>query len=307
MNDQPGSVPLALVQQQAANPIDPEQLELMGKQAAKLYRSQGCRLNDAVVQIVKTAQLAPEQVKRVCEFANTSAYLEEFEKAGEMRNITFDGGPANPGVVLQELNDGTAPAIHQVDSSDYNEPVSSYKVAAAGDDFLARAFGHGGMQKVAEANHSLHADPIEDLRDMRIKLSSMRDNFNSTLSSMRVGLDDVESDLLKEATQAVVDGVSLGDIRRAWGQTGADDFFVKKAMVSIGKHLQARGVDRDALSVSYTKVAGAGIVANPAHPLMSKFAAFAKMSRELMKLGYAVEVAETELAKVNAQIKRSIS
>ena len=139
MSDQPGAIPLGLEQQKAARPIDPEQLDAMGKKAAAHFSECGGTLNDAVIAVVKEAMLSPEQTKRVCEFANTAAYLSEFEKAGEVRNITFDGGPANPSVILKELNDGSVPAVHQVKEAAYEPPKGHYKTAGASDSLLAEA------------------------------------------------------------------------------------------------------------------------------------------------------------------------
>ncbi len=81
----------------------------MGKSAAERW-SVGAypSLHEAVVGTVKCARLSPEQVRRVVEFANTTAYLTEFRKEGMgHKYIDFgEGGPANPSTVLQDLNDG---------------------------------------------------------------------------------------------------------------------------------------------------------------------------------------------------------
>ena len=123
-------LPLGLAQQEKARPVDPDQLEQLGKKAASLYLSNHTPLTEAVVDTLKTASLAPEQVKRVCEFANTTAYLSEYEKAGSIRNVTFEGGPANPARVLQDLNDGSSPAAASANVGDYTKTASkkqSYK------------------------------------------------------------------------------------------------------------------------------------------------------------------------------------
>lgn len=96
-------------QQRQARPVSGGELEQMGKSAAERW-SVGAypSLHEAVVGTVKCARLSPEQVKRVVEFANTTAYLTEFRKEGMgHKYIDFgEGGPANPSTVLQDLNDG---------------------------------------------------------------------------------------------------------------------------------------------------------------------------------------------------------
>jgi hypothetical protein len=118
MHDLPSQT---LLQQSAARPKSGEELEVLGKQASALYRCGSCSLNDAVVETTKKAGLSPEQVKRVCEFANTDAYLREFEKKGSThRYISFHGGPANPAEVLKDLNDGGGGTIFDDGSDDYS-------------------------------------------------------------------------------------------------------------------------------------------------------------------------------------------
>ena len=217
MSDQPGAIPLGLAQQQAARHIDPAQLEMMGKKAASIYDQNGTDLSEAVAEVTKEARLAPEQVKRVCEFANTSAYLNAFEKGGEVRNVTFSGGPADPGKVLRDLNDGSAPAIHQVKEAGYQPPTGHYKTAGLDDSLLAGMFGvDGGLEKTAEAisppDHNFRANSIDEVYDLKVKLAGARDHLHSQYASSGVLYNDVRGDLCKEAEQVVAGGSSLGDV-----------------------------------------------------------------------------------------------
>lgn len=120
MHDLP---PQTQLQQSAAHPMSGEELEVLGKRASAMYRCGGCTLNDAVVETVKKAGLSPEQVKRVVEFANTDAYLKEFEKKGATHKyIDFHGGPANPSEILKDLNDGGGGTVFDTGSGDYMSP-----------------------------------------------------------------------------------------------------------------------------------------------------------------------------------------
>jgi hypothetical protein len=118
MSDLPNHM---LQQQSDARPVSGEQLEVLGKKAASRY-AEGTSLNEAVVETVKQAGLSPEQVKRVVEFANTAAYLNEFKKEGSSKAIEFDGGPADPSEVLKDLNDGGGGSVHDPARSDYGNP-----------------------------------------------------------------------------------------------------------------------------------------------------------------------------------------
>ena len=309
MSDQDsGALTLGLLQQEAAKPIDPEQLEAFGKQAAARYH-QGVKLSQAVVDTVKTAKLAPEQIKRVCEFANTAAYLNEFEKGGEVRNVTFNGGPANPSDVIKDLNDGSAPAIHQVDE-DYGIPASgSYKTASGDESILASAFGHSGMEKSASAvsrterDHFTRQEPAEEVYDMKVRLDGTRDHFMGKLATSQVVYDDVSRDLCSAVRQEVHGGSSLGDIGRAWASYTPNTFMWKTAMEMVRKDLDHGGLlTKEAQVQSIQEVSG-GRVPNPAHPVVERFIAFTKIAHEHRKLERAVEVINEQLGEINPKLR----
>lgn len=142
-----------LQQQEDARPMSGEQLETLGKKAAALYHCAGTGLNDAVVEVVKEARLSPEQVKRVVEFTNSHAYLDEFRKeGGEHKVVEFDGGPASSSEVLKDLNDGGGGSIYDT-GSDYTKPpesvvkLSSKKKLSAIERYLAGDRSHGRLGK----------------------------------------------------------------------------------------------------------------------------------------------------------------
>lgn len=306
-----GAATLGLLQQKMVNPIDPEQLESFGKQAAAMY-CKGVPLSEAVVETVKTAKLAPEQLKRVCEFANTTAYLNEFEKGGEVRNITFTGGPASPSDVIKNLNDGSAPAVHQVDN-DYGIPSEgSYKTASGDDSILSQAFGYSGMEKVASAvtqterDHAMHHSPVEDVYDMKVKLDGAREQFMSKLATSQVIYDDVKSDLCEAARQSIHSGDSLGDIGNAWAAYAQTAFMLKEAMVLVRKDLaEGELMSKEAQARSLQTLSG-GCVPNPAHPIVERFIAFSKIASEHRKLVHAVGIVDEQLELVNPRLRSQL-
>ena len=303
MNDQLGAIPLGLEQQKAARPIDPGQLESMGKRAAAQFSECKMPLNEAVVSVVKEAMLSPEQVKRVCEFANTAAYLAEFEKAGEVRNVTFDGGPANPSVVLKDLNDGSAPAIHQIKTADYEPPTGHYKTAGASDSILAEAFGvPAGMEKVASVDHMAHANAIEEIADMKVRLDAVHDDLMSKVSHSEVFLDDVKSDLYDSVRQEIMDGASLGDVASAWANYG-DTNQVKEATKLVQRNLfRDRVLNAEQIDASLRKTASAGSVPNPDHPVVERFMVLTKAASEHRKLKAAICIVNEQRDEVNGKL-----
>ena len=85
MSDLPAQ---GLFQQMNARRVAGEHLEVLGKHASARWQRGDCStLSDAVVETVKHAGLAPEQVRRVVEFANQDAYLSEFKKGASPHRI----------------------------------------------------------------------------------------------------------------------------------------------------------------------------------------------------------------------------
>jgi hypothetical protein len=277
----------------------------MGKRAAAMYGKQGTPLTEAVVSIVKEARLAPEQVKRVCEFANTSAYLDEFEKAGEVRNVEFTGGLADPGAVLKELNDGSSPAVHQVDG-DYAPPSGSYKTASADTSLLAEAFGAAGsLEKTASAerSHFSKENPVEEVNDLRVTMEGARSHLMSKLSSSEMLFTEIKTLLKEAAADAVLEGVPMGDIVRAWSNYG-DANQIKEATVMCRDYLRERKIlGAEQFAESLTKTASQGVISNPQHPLVDNFLMFTKVAFEHAKLEEAVRMLGERLGDVQSTLR----
>ena len=169
MHDLPS---VMLLQQSHAVPRSGEELEVLGKYAAKKYIEGACgNLSDAVVETVKHAGLSPEQVKRVVEFANTDAYLTEHRKEGEAKYVTFEGGPADPAEVLRDLNDGGGGTVFDRGLADYSLPPLSKTASstrqerntAALEKVAAAGYGPtmsdiaGDMSRTANSRHQMRS------------------------------------------------------------------------------------------------------------------------------------------------------
>jgi hypothetical protein len=113
-----------LLQQRNASKVDGSHLEMLGKQAAELWGEGRVKnLSEAVVQTIKTAGLSSEQVRRVIEFTNIDAYNNEFKKEGAPNKvINFDGGPADPAIILADLNGGGRSNVFNTGNRDYATP-----------------------------------------------------------------------------------------------------------------------------------------------------------------------------------------
>jgi hypothetical protein len=251
---------------------------MFGKEAADKYLCGAFgTLSESVVATIKTAGLAPEQVRRVIEFTNTEAFLKEFKKEGSKHKvIEFDGGPANYSDVLKDLNDGGGGTVFDTGSGDYNmPPPDSAKTAAANltrlgyeDEKLASAF------EVPESSLP-YAEPFQESMDLKDKLAGAYNEVSYDISVLEVEYLGAIDDLFCQVKQAALAGTSLGQVVQAWSTVPVDESFVKAAFEQISPKLLENEVfpGKEAIGDSLMKTAHAGIV-NPGHPLVGSYQVF---------------------------------
>jgi hypothetical protein len=293
--------PQAALQQSSARPLSGEELETYGKHAAAKYAcGECCSLNAAVVETVKQAGLSPEQVKRVCEFANTDAFLKEFKKeAASSKYVMFESGPADFSEVLKDLNDGGGGSVFDRGNADYAHAPAVVKIGAArqqsmektasadqkssrADEVLADAFA---IDKTAEPLP--YANSLQDVHELQDKLSTARDSATAELSALETIMLDATEDLYQRVKQAALEGMPLGHVVQAWDQALAPNpALVKAAFAQIGPRLQEEGVfnSLDALGQSLTKTAGLRAIVDETHPIVSAFGAYCEGTEKLAML-----------------------
>lgn len=279
MEDLPVSL---LMQQEKAKSRTGEELETFGKYAAAQYLKGECKtLSEAVVESVKVAGLSPEQVRRVVEFANTSAYLQKFASEGPSHKvISFKGGPASFPDVIRDLNDGGSPKTASVGPSsslhDYALPppsptalmFRSPELTGEVDTKLASAFA-------VEEQVYPFSDPMREALDLRDKIAGLHDEATAELSALENVYLDCCEELFHEVKQASLSGVPLGHVVKAMGLVTDDPELFKVAFAVLSPRLVTNEVFRDEAAVvdSLAKTAGAGIV-NPEHPMLVAFGEF---------------------------------
>ena len=296
--------PQALLQQSAARPISGEELETYGKHAASRYLCGECgTLTEAVVETVKQAGLSPEQVKRVCEFANTDAFLKEFRKeAASTKYVTFTGGPADFSEVLKDLNDGGGGTVFDRGVADYAHAPEVIKAGAARQQSMEKTASTGfadwgaseadkvlanAFQVTEKAAGVPYHRPLQDVEDLQDKLATARDSATSEMSSLEASLLGVTEELYGHIKQAALDGTPLGHVVHAWHQAlSPDPELVKAAWAELGPRLVEEGVlpSWSKLGESLEKTAGVSAVVHEDHPIVTSFGAYCEGIQKLAML-----------------------
>lgn len=299
---------LLQMQQQNATPVTGEHLEVMGKRAASLWAQGRCGdLSEGVGEVVKQAGLSPEQVRRVTEFANINAFLVEHKKEGSAsKYVDFgEGQIADPGKILQDLNDGGSPAppIEGSGISAYTQPPEGgVKQASLTDEDFEEMFG---PTEVAEYPM---AEPDAEHYQMCDKLAGAVDHLTSDLSGLEVAYQDAIDVMRGHVKQACLTGVSMGDTVRAWSTVTDEPLFIKCASEAVTATLLKSEVFRshDAIAESITKTSSARVV-NPKHPLVTSFQDYCEVLHKLAKVrGERDELAE-RLGFIKYQFEKGAS
>lgn len=268
----------SLLQQLNAKEVSGEHLELLGKKAAASWcNGQVATLSNAVVETVKHAGLSPEQVKRVVEFANTEAYLTEFRKEGSgHRVVQFEGGPAIPGDVLRDLNDGGGGSVFDSGTGDYRQPVREKTASAEEEAAFAAMFAGAGEAVLPDHN------PFRASMELRDKLAHVYETATAELSTLENMYGDLIGRCFHNVKQAALSGHALSEVAQIWADAAPSDAHVKVAFAAIFPELVSNGVFADTTEVvaSLEKVAHVGTV-NPDHPLVSDFRDFCDVLSKL--------------------------
>lgn len=286
-----------LYQQRHARPMSGEDLEVLGKTASSKWSSgEYSSLTDSVVAVVKHAHLSPEQVKRVTEFANTAAFLEEFKKEGAPTKVVDfgEGGPADPSEILKDLNDGGGGSVFDAGTLDYDSPPREEKTASVSDENALRAmFGTTPDENIP------YAEPLREAIDLRDKLGSAYDKLTSEVSGLEVMYEDLGNALYHQVKQAALGGASLGEISQVLALGVPSEEHLKIAFQQLTPRLLKDGVysSLQAALDSMDKTASRR-VPNLDHPMVSHVR---EMSECLDKLAHR-QVARDEVSDAHATL-----
>jgi hypothetical protein len=290
-----------LLQQLNAKAHGGEYLEVLGKKAAADWSAgQHKSLTAAVTETVKQAQLSPEQVKRVVEFANTSAYLDEFKKESAPHHVVeFQGGPADVSEILKDLNDGGGGSVFDRGTGDYNGPPNEMKVSSSKAEEELFAL----LNKTAAAELP-YENPHGEVIELREKLAGASEHLQSQVSGLEILYADLADRTYHQVKQAALSGVSLGEVLQAWESVAPSDEHIKIAFSLLTPRLLRDRVFYDVgqMTASVDKTAGARMV-NPAHPLVGEFGEFCEVVTKLAELRGARREIQGHLAHLSNYLK----
>lgn len=285
--------------------ISPETLERLGKEAATLLIREGVPLNDGIAKLAAAyADISQEQVKRICEFANTAAYLsthEKFKTAGASSSYPqFD--LADPARVIQDMSDGARPTgISPVDVDYSSLPKRKEKFSsAATESGLRQLFGDlspGPAQTRESVFHEVLA--------AKDSLTGLRDHLRHHGEQFDFAVKEASAEYYDMVKRHLLDGGGFVDIMASARSTGAGDEKIAQVMSPVVERLMTEKVaSRATLKASVMNLEKiAHRVVNPEHPFVKTFTAIVALNDEIEKVASGLSSVTDELNAVTDFIR----
>jgi hypothetical protein len=301
----------SLLTQPQQSQVQPELLEMLGRQASKLFK-QGTPLNNAITQVIADhPELGNEHIKRVVEFANNVTFQELFQSSSD-KNVHFE--VADPGVVLRDVKDGGSPAH---DGKTLNGGLGDYKSMPSNasnpeleqalyNQFNTEGSIEQGQSKLAsvEANQG-HANAFDDLHDTYIRLTATREKLAEAHEGFDLALQGAREDLYQAVKYEVVDadGSGLGGVLGALEKIASKEV-IASVLSPMVERLAGESVSAKTLSLSLEKRAGRFVNLN--HHVIQAWTGMVKAAEEIVRSQEALSEVDGHIHKVSSAITNAV-
>lgn len=302
-----------LTSDRTAPHMEPETLELLGKQAANAYLAHGTPPNDSIVKMASEYRdMTPDHIRRICEFANTALHLHQHEKnKSASSNASYPQFPlADPAAVTQDLSAKARPVIRQMVDSSYLREPSRYSVQSAEKEAaLAQLFDcrEPGTEKKASLDFTAESG-YTDLTAAKDQLKGLQSTFQHIADEHDFILKQASEEYYGEVKRHLLEGHSFADVLIAARASGATDEKLASAMQPVVERLmreKVAGANQLQAGVrGMDKVAHR--VVNPEHPFVALFATIVDAQETIDKMASDLRNIEEDLNTVNDVIKENI-
>jgi hypothetical protein len=251
----------------------------LGKTAAQTSMTSGMSLTDAVIRTIGMQKLNADQVRRVVEHANHSAFHQKYASMdASMRIVDLEGGPADPAAVIERLNLVAAPLRDSLNASHYTmEPT--HKTAA---------FSGLGLHTPEPTSKTA---ALVDVYALQGQLKYAHEELTADSGALKHRVMDSVRELVGLVKQALHEGAYREDFAQAWVPVS------RKYAAELLRELNLPEAPAH-VKTSSRKIASE-------HPLMTGFRKYAKYASDYETTCEAVRSVEAELVRIDEYLRRS--
>lgn len=291
--------------------VSPEMLEMMGKQAANVFMEKGISLNESISKLAAAHDdINQEQIKRVCEFANTAVYLAKHDMAktaGESSSYPeFD--LADPNRVIQDLSDGTKSTVTTKVDADYSRLQGKEKTSSVNSK-AEKALEELFTAKTAEDLEYSKDTAINEVMAAKDQLKGLESHLNNACEKYDLMFKEASAEFYELSKRHMMDGGSLPDLLKIAEATGGTEEEINAIISPVVKLLvQEKVVTASVMKVqmkSLEKVAHRTV--NPEHPMVKAAGAILLAAQECEAAVQGLHEVDAGLKQVNAFIKEKLS
>lgn len=241
---------------------------------------EGTPLQDSVVKLAKDNQMNPEQIKRLVESTNTSAFLDSFKsKTGNQRMVEFDVADASKAIdaALEAPQSKGGPSItitisNNSDSDLFSDVANEYESKVA-----------EYTEKVASYEEPL---PIKEKRVSGYISNKYKESLLDKLAACNYAASDLADDIASSFK-----GIYSRD-KYASFELDALSQYGNKAMPALHMVRNRLGMKKLARSLSEAEtyyLADRHVVFEENNPLLSKVAEIAELTEEHINVSKGLE------------------
>jgi hypothetical protein len=292
--------------------LSAERLESMGKEAANMLLDKKVPLNTSIPKLAAAVDdINGEQVKRICEFANTAVYLAQHDRnktaGSESSYPQFE--LADPNRVIQDLSSGSKPTrISQVDL-DYGRQHEKAKLSSKRPELedALQALFIPDQEKTASVLDFSRETGVHELMTAKGNLVSMKEHLESAAENYDLLQKQAAAEYYHEVKTHLLTGESFSDVLMAANSSGLEGEKIAAVLAPVIEQLLREKVASDAvLSRGVTDLEKvAHRIVNEEHPLVRLVGAVAHFDEELSKCAEALASVDSQLVEVRSTIKET--
>lgn len=293
--------------------ISAETLERIGKQASTRFLNEGIPLNESISKLAaEHHDINGEQVKRICEFANTAVYLSKHDqsKTAGADSSYPQFALADPSRIIQDMSDGARSTVTtDVDLAYSRLPLksktASVRMTELRETVIDRVFGTDPEKPVVDdvsRDTALH-----ELIVAKQTLQGMDEAVSVEHEGHQMALKEAQAEFFHLTKQHILDGRDFSEVVLAAQSTGTASQKIAQALGPVIERLLKEKIATPAALRTMTdrleKIAHRAI--NPQHPLVMSFSGMITAEENLQKTAAAQSEIHEQFTRVNSFIKEN--